>query len=36
MLGPGVVTCSRWNLEFSTPFGEPAEVAVFGGVGRKP
>jgi hypothetical protein len=36
MIGPGIVTCSRWNLEFSTPFGEPAEVAVFGGVGRKP
>jgi O-methyltransferase involved in polyketide biosynthesis len=35
LLEPGVVSCSRWRPE-ATPFGEPAEVAMFGGVGRKP
>jgi hypothetical protein len=34
LLEPGVVSCSRWRLE-ATPWGEPAEVPVFGGVGRK-
>ena len=34
MLEPGVVSCSRWRPE-ATPFGEPAEVALYGGVGRK-
>jgi hypothetical protein len=34
LLEPGVVSCSRWRLDV-TPFGEPPEVAVFGGVGRK-
>ena len=34
LLEPGVVSCSRWRPE-ATPFGEPAEVAMFGGVGRK-
>jgi len=35
LLEPGVVSCSRWRPE-ATPFGEPAEVALYGGVGRKP
>jgi O-methyltransferase involved in polyketide biosynthesis len=35
VLEPGVVSCSRWRPE-ATPFGEPAEVALYGGVGRKP
>jgi hypothetical protein len=35
LLEPGVVSCSRWRPE-STRWGEPAEVAMFGGVGRKP
>ena len=35
LLDPGVVSCSRWRPE-PTPFGEPDEVAMFGGVGRKP
>jgi S-adenosyl methyltransferase len=35
LLEPGVVSCSRWRPEPS-PFGEPAEVAMFGGVARKP
>jgi hypothetical protein len=35
LLPPGVVSCSRWRPE-ETPFGEPAEVAMFGGVGFKP
>jgi hypothetical protein len=34
MLEPGVVTCSRWRPE-ATPWGEPPEVACYGGVGRK-
>jgi S-adenosyl methyltransferase len=34
VLEPGVVSCSRWRPE-ATPFGEPAEVALYGGVGRK-
>ena len=34
LLEPGVVSCSRWRPEAS-PFGEPDEVAMFGGVGRK-
>ncbi|MGH3593035.1 MAG: hypothetical protein ACRDRF_18635 [Pseudonocardiaceae bacterium] len=32
---PGVVSCSRWRQE-ATPWGEPDEVAMFGGIGRKP
>jgi hypothetical protein len=35
LLEPGVVSCSRWRPE-STPWGEPEEVAMYGGVGRKP
>ncbi len=35
LLEPGVVSCSRWRPE-ATPWGEPDEVAIFGGVGRKP
>jgi len=35
VLEPGVVSCSRWRPE-ATPSGEPAEVALYGGVGRKP
>jgi S-adenosyl methyltransferase len=34
LLEPGVVSCSRWRPE-TTPWGEPAEVAMFGGVGQK-
>jgi hypothetical protein len=34
LLEPGIVSCSRWRSEI-TPWGEPAEVAMFGGVGRK-
>jgi O-methyltransferase involved in polyketide biosynthesis len=34
LLEPGVVSCSRWRPEPS-PWGEPDEVAMFGGVGRK-
>lgn len=34
VLEPGVVSCSRWRPERATD-GEPAEVAMFGGVGRK-
>jgi hypothetical protein len=35
LLEPGVVSCSKWRAE-PTPFGEPGDVAIFGGVGRKP
>jgi len=34
LLEPGVVSCSRWRPD-DTPGGEPDEVAMFGGVGRK-
>jgi len=34
LLEPGVVSCSRWRPE-ATPWGEPAEVAMYGGVGKK-
>ncbi|WP_223281316.1 SAM-dependent methyltransferase [Streptomyces antnestii] len=34
LLDPGVVSCSRWRPEGVTA-GEPEEVAMFGGVGRK-
>ncbi|HEX6523739.1 MAG TPA: SAM-dependent methyltransferase [Streptosporangiaceae bacterium] len=34
LVEPGVVSCSRWRPE-ATPWGEPAEVAMFGGVARK-
>ena len=34
LLDPGVVSCSRWRPE-DTGAGEPEEVAMFGGVGRK-
>lgn len=34
LLEPGVTSCSRWRPE-ATPWGEPEEVAVFGGVARK-
>jgi hypothetical protein len=32
LLEPGVVSCSRWRPDVSA---ESAEVAMFGGVGRK-
>ena len=35
ILEPGVVSCSRWRPS-NTQGGEPAEVAMFGGVARKP
>jgi hypothetical protein len=35
LLEPGVVSCSRWRPE-ATTWGEPDEVAMFGGIGRKP
>jgi hypothetical protein len=34
LVEPGVVSCSRWRPEPAD--GEPAELDVFGGVGRKP
>jgi hypothetical protein len=34
LLEPGVVSCSRWRPD-DTSRGEPDEVAMFGGVGRK-
>jgi len=37
LLEPGVVSCSRWRPEPAGPDGGlPAEVDMFGGVGRKP
>jgi hypothetical protein len=35
LLEPGVVSCSRWRPQ-PTDGDEPAEVAMFGGVGHKP
>ncbi|MBV9161692.1 MAG: SAM-dependent methyltransferase [Pseudonocardiales bacterium] len=35
LVEPGVVSCPRWRPEVN-PFGVPAEVDAFGGVGRKP
>jgi O-methyltransferase involved in polyketide biosynthesis len=35
LVEPGVVSCPRWRPE-TNPFGVPAEVDAFGGVGRKP
>lgn len=35
LLEPGVVSCSRWRPQ-PTDGDESAEVAMFGGVGRKP
>jgi hypothetical protein len=35
LVEPGVVSCPRWRPE-ANPFGIPAEVDAFGGVGRKP
>jgi O-methyltransferase involved in polyketide biosynthesis len=35
LLEPGLVSMSRWRPE-DTPWGEPAEVAGYSGVGRKP
>jgi hypothetical protein len=35
LLESGVVSCSRWRPE-ATPWGESDEVAMFGGIGRKP
>jgi hypothetical protein len=35
LLEPGVVSCSRWRPQ-PTEGDEPAEVAMFGGVGHKP
>jgi len=34
LLAPGVVSCSRWRAE-GAHGSEPAEVAIYGGVGRK-
>ncbi|MEV1242393.1 SAM-dependent methyltransferase [Nonomuraea sp. NPDC050022] len=35
MVEPGLVSMSRWRVE-ATPWGEPAEVPGFCGIGRKP
>jgi hypothetical protein len=35
LVDPGVVSCPRWRPD-PAPGGPPAELAVFGGVGRKP
>ncbi len=35
LVEPGVVSVPRWRPE-ANPFGVPAEVDAFGGVGRKP
>jgi hypothetical protein len=35
LMEPGVVSCPHWRPK-ANPFGVPAEVDVFGGVGRKP
>jgi hypothetical protein len=35
LLDPGIVSVSRWRAE-DNPWGEPREVACFGGVARKP
>ena len=35
LIEPGVVPCSRWRPQTS-PFGQPADVEVFGGLARKP
>lgn len=35
LVPPGIVSCTRWRPEAS-PFGEPAEMDQFCGVGRKP
>jgi hypothetical protein len=35
LVEPGVVSCPRWRPG-TNPFGVPAEVDAFGGVGRKP
>jgi hypothetical protein len=35
LMEPGIVSCPRWRPE-AHPFGVPAEVNTFGGVGRKP
>jgi hypothetical protein len=35
LLDPGVVSCNRWRPEDGAD-ELPAEVAMFGGVGRKP
>ncbi|MEO3872765.1 SAM-dependent methyltransferase [Nonomuraea sp. B12E4] len=35
LVEPGLVSMSRWRVE-ATPFGEPADVAGYCGVGRKP
>jgi hypothetical protein len=34
LLEPGVVSCSRWRPDV-TPWGQPREVAMFGGIARK-
>jgi S-adenosyl methyltransferase len=36
LLAPGVVSCSRWRPEAAPDGGQSDEVAMFGGVGRKP
>ena len=36
LLAPGVVSCSRWRPDPSSPDGPPAEVDEFCGVARKP
>jgi hypothetical protein len=35
LLEPGVVSCSQWRPE-PNPWGPPEQVAIFGGVARKP
>ncbi|MDJ1132884.1 SAM-dependent methyltransferase [Streptomyces iconiensis] len=35
LLEPGVVSCPRWRPE-ALPFGEPPQIAVHGGLARKP
>jgi O-methyltransferase involved in polyketide biosynthesis len=36
LLNPGVVTCPRWRPDEAMSAESPPEVAVYGGVGRKP
>ncbi|MGW2046403.1 SAM-dependent methyltransferase [Streptomyces sp. NPDC001858] len=36
LLEPGVVSCSRWRPQDTGDGAEPAEVAMFGGVARRP
>jgi hypothetical protein len=36
LVEPGVVSCSRWRPDPAEAARPPAEVAAFGGVGRRP